>query len=55
MIQPISLEVTLDAMGYLDGWAGDDVYGITLWIREEPQPTEDELIAAGWIKIDPPA
>lgn len=43
----------LISKGYVDGWACNDVDGIVLWERDEPQPTEAELIAAGWIKPEP--
>lgn len=41
------------AKGYTDGWACNDVEGIVVWERDEPQPTEAELVAAGWIKPEP--
>jgi hypothetical protein len=45
----------LNALGYTDGWAANETDGIVLWEGDEPQPTEAELIAAGWIKpIDDP-
>lgn len=39
----------LSALGYEDGYAANE-HGIILWTRSETQPTEVELIAAGWIK-----
>lgn len=36
--------------GFPDGWAFNERDGIVVWERPEPQPTEAELIAAGWIK-----
>jgi len=40
----------LTALGFHDGWAADHAKGIILWERDEPQPTEEELVAAGWVK-----
>lgn len=39
----------LSALGFEDGYAANE-HGIILWTRSEPQPTEKQLIAAGWIK-----
>lgn len=39
----------LYALGYEQGYVVNE-NGIVLWDRPEPQPTEAELIAAGWIK-----
>lgn len=51
MITEPSLVTALVALGFTEGWAvsGDT---ITLWENEAPQPTEAELIAAGWVKPD---
>lgn len=43
----------LTALGFIGGYAANDALGIILWTRDEAQPTEAELIAAGWIKIEP--
>lgn len=43
----------LNALGFADGWAANEIEGIVLWERDEPQPTEAEVIAAGWIKPEP--
>lgn len=43
----------IKSLGFDGGWAADDAKGIVLWTRGEPQPTEAELIAAGWIKPEP--
>lgn len=51
MTHPV-IRYLLDA-GFSDGWAFNDQNGIILWQRPEPQPTEAELIAAGWIKTQP--
>lgn len=48
MTEP-TLATAIKALGFSDGWAisGDT---IVLWENTEPQPTEAELIKAGWIK-----
>lgn len=43
----------LESLGFVDGWAANEADGIILWERDEPQPTEAELVAAGWIKPEP--
>ena len=50
MTEP-SLVTALLALGFTDGWAvsGDN---IILWENEAPQPTEAELIEAGWVNPD---
>lgn len=40
----------LNSLGFIDGWAANEADGIILWIRDEPQPTVDELVAAGWVR-----
>jgi len=52
MIEP-TICTALTSLGFVGGYAANDDLGIILWIRDEPQPTETELIAAGWIKITP--
>lgn len=42
----------LKSLGFDNGWAVNE-HGIILWDRPEPQPTDAELIAAGWIKPEP--
>lgn len=51
MITEPSLVTALVALGFTDGWAvsGDT---ITLWENEALQPTEEELVNAGWVKPD---
>jgi hypothetical protein len=44
-----SIVNALLSLGFDSGWVATE-YGITLWENEEPQPTETELIAAGWNK-----
>lgn len=46
-----SLVTALISLGFTDGWviSGDT---IVLWENTAPQPTETELINAGWIKPD---
>ena len=39
-------------LGFDSGWVVTDGI-IELWENDEPQPTEAELIAAGWIKPEP--
>lgn len=48
---PMTIITALTTLGFDNGYACNDVDGITLWDRPEPQPTEAELIAAGWIKL----
>ena len=50
MTEP-TLATALITLGFTDGWAinGDN---IVLWENDAPQPTEEELIAAGWVKPD---
>lgn len=40
----------LNALGFVDGWAANETDGIILWENGAPQPTEAQLIAAGWIR-----
>lgn len=47
-----TIAAALNALGFADGWAASETEGIVLWERDEPQPTETELIAAGWIKSE---
>lgn len=44
-----TLATALIALGFSDAWAisGDS---IILWENTAPQPTEAELIKAGWVK-----
>lgn len=45
----MKLSETLQTMGYESDWVADD-QKILLWERAELQPTEAELVAAGWVK-----
>ena len=47
-----TIAAALNALGFADGWAANETEGIVLWERNEPQPTEAELIAAGWNKTE---
>jgi len=47
---PTLISEALKRLGFESGWAADNAKGIILWVRDEPQPTEEELIAAGWVK-----
>jgi hypothetical protein len=47
----LTITKALIALGYESGWAANE-YGIILWENAEPQPTEAELIKAGWVKPD---
>lgn len=46
----LTIVKALQALGVDGGWVANDVDGILLWERDEQQPTEAELIAAGWVK-----
>ncbi len=41
--------VALKSLGFENGWVVNE-HGIVHWDGPQPQPTEAELIAAGWIK-----
>lgn len=45
-----SLLQALNTLGFVDGFAFNEELGILVWERDEPQPTEEELVAAGWVK-----
>lgn len=45
-----SITRALVALGVDSGCVASEADGIILWERDEPQPTEEELIAAGWVK-----
>lgn len=49
----LTIVTALNNLNLDGGWVANDVDGIVLWERDEPQPTEAELIAAGWIKPTP--
>jgi hypothetical protein len=46
----MTIDQVLQSLGYLQGWAANNIDGIVVWENDNPQPTEAELIAAGWIK-----
>jgi hypothetical protein len=45
-----NIATALENLGCTGGYAANEVDGIVLWENDEPQPTEAELIAAGWVK-----
>jgi hypothetical protein len=47
----LTIITALNALGFESGWATNE-YGIILWENDQPQPTEAELIKAGWVKPD---
>jgi co-chaperonin GroES (HSP10) len=47
----MTITKALLALGFESGWAANE-HGIILWDNEAKQPTEAELIAAGWVKPD---
>jgi hypothetical protein len=48
-----TIEKAVKSLGFADGWAVNEQDGIVLWLNKEKQPTEAELIKAGWIKQTP--
>ena len=48
---PMTIVTALLALGFDSGWTANE-HGITFWDNEEKQPTEAELIKAGWVKPD---
>lgn len=48
-----TIGIALRTLGFDSGWVADEINGITLWENNEPQPTQAELTAAGWIKAAP--
>ena len=46
----MTIVAALEKLGYVDGFAANEELGILVWTHAEPQPTETDLIAAGWIK-----
>ena len=45
----ITIETALKALGFDKGWVANE-YGIILWENKETQPTEAQLVKAGWVK-----
>jgi hypothetical protein len=45
----MTIQTALLALGFDSGWVASE-HGIILWENDKPQPTEAELIAAGWVK-----
>ena len=50
MIEQPTIIIALASLGYTDGFAASESDGIILWLHDTPQPTETELIEAGWVK-----
>jgi hypothetical protein len=48
-----TIATALNNLGFVEGWAANETEGIVLWENDAPQPTQAELIAAGWIKPEP--
>jgi len=46
----LTIITALKKLGFEAGWAASE-HGIILWENTEPQPTETELIKAGWLKL----
>jgi hypothetical protein len=49
---PMTITTALHSLGFTEGWAASESDGILVWLNEEKQPTEAELIKAGWVKPD---
>lgn len=47
----LTIVKALKSLGFSEGWAVTENQ-ILVWENEAPQPTEAELIAAGWEKPD---
>lgn len=45
----MTIETALRALGFDKGWAANE-NGIVMWENDKPQPTESQLISAGWVK-----
>ena len=48
----MTITTALHSLGFTEGWAASEADGILVWLNEEKQPTEAELIKAGWVKPD---
>jgi hypothetical protein len=46
----MTITTALKSLGFPEGWAASEKDGILIWENSEPQPTEAELLAAGWVK-----
>ena len=46
----LTIEKAIKSLGFAKGWAVSEQDGIILWLNDEKQPTEAELIKAGWVK-----
>jgi hypothetical protein len=47
----LTISNALIKLGFDTGWVVSE-QGILLWENEKKQPTEAELIKAGWVKTD---
>ena len=45
----LTITKALNSLGFTKGWAATE-HGIIFWENTEPQPTEAELVKAGWVK-----
>jgi hypothetical protein len=46
----MTITTALHSLGFTEGWAASEQDGILIWLNEEKQPTEAELVKAGWVK-----
>ena len=46
----LTIEKAVKSLGFAEGWAVSEQDGIILWLNDEKQPTETELVKAGWVK-----
>jgi hypothetical protein len=51
-MSPLTIVDALLSLGFANGWAANE-HGILMWENQHSQPTEAELMAAGWIKPEP--
>ena len=48
MTEPTIVQA-LHSLGFFEGWAANEATGLTVWERDEPEPSDADLQAAGWI------
>ena len=46
----MTITTALKSLGFNEGWAASEQDGIVLWLNDKSQPTEAELVKAGWVK-----